>query len=278
MPAQAIYNGTGQVTEDLLEWREMQARWHEWGVFCPLYRAHGQWPEREPWNIDSEGSPAYEAILAADRLRYELMPYIYTMAARVHFDDYTIMRPLVMDFTDDPKARSISDEFMFGDAILVCPVYTYKARSREVYLPEGSGWYDAHDDFRYYRGGQTLKAWAPYDHSPRYWRSGQIVPTGAAVESTAELQTDLTLTIFTGSDASYCLYEDEGTNYNYEKGRFSRIGMTWNEYARTFTLAEREGKFKGMPKKRNFTVRIVSPDGVRQQSAVYDGTSATLYF
>ena len=276
MQAQTLFNGTGQVTEDLIEWREMQARWHEWGVFCPLYRAHGQWPEREPWNIDAEGSPTYEAILAADRLRYELMPYIYTMASRVHFDDYTIMRPLVMDFTDDSRARATSDEYMFGDAILVCPVYTYKARSRFVYLPAGSNWYDANNDYRYLRGGQTIMAMAPYEYCPRYWRAGQIVPTGSPVESTADAQDDLTILVFTGENASYSLYEDEGTNYNYEKGKYSRIGFTWNEAAHTFSVAAREGKFKGMPKKRNFTVKIISPSGVREAAIAYDGSPAEL--
>ncbi|MBO4605367.1 MAG: DUF5110 domain-containing protein [Bacteroidales bacterium] len=278
MQAQALYNSTGRVGDDLLEWREMQARWHEWGVFCPLYRAHGQWPEREPWNIDSAGSETYEAILAADRLRYELMPYIYTMAARVHFDDYTIMRPLVMDFTDDARARTISDEFMFGDAILVCPVYTYKARSRQVYLPAGSDWYDANDGYYCYHGGQTITAAAPYEFCPRFWRSGQIVPTGEAVESTAEPQNDLTLLVFTGKNASYSLYEDEGTNYNYEKGKYSRISMDWNEESRTFVIGDREGKYKGMPKKRIFTVKIVSPGGVLEKSVAYEGASTTLNF
>ena len=278
MQAQTLFNGTGQVTEDLVEWREMQARWHEWGVFCPLYRAHGQWPEREPWFVDAEGSPTYEAILAADRLRYQLMPYIYTMAARVHFDDYTIMRPLVMDFTDDSRARTISDEFMFGDAILVCPVYTYQARSRQVYLPAGADWYDANDNFRCYRGGKIIMAPAPYEYCPRYWRSGQIVPMGEAVESTAEPQDDLTIMVFTGKDASYSLYEDEGTNYNYEKGKFSRIGFEWNEAGRSFTVCAREGKFKGMPKTRVFTVKVVSPLGIREAAIAYDGTETTLNF
>ena len=278
MQAQALLNGTGQITEDLIEWREMQARWHEWGVFCPLYRAHGQWPEREPFMIDAEGGQTYEAILAADRLRYELMPYIYTMAARVHFDDYTMMRPLVMDFTDDSKARTISDEFMFGDAILVCPVYTYKARERQVYLPAGSDWYDANDNYRFYSGGRIINARAPYGYCPRYWRSGQIVPTGPAIESTAEPQNDLTITVFTGQDASYCLYEDEGTNYNYEKGKFSRIGFEWDDGSRTLKIAARQGKFKGMEKKRNFTVKIVSPAGVKVSETQYDGQATTLTF
>ena len=278
MQAQALLNGTGQITEDLIEWREMQARWHEWGVFCPLYRAHGQWPEREPFMIDAEGGQTYEAILAADRLRYELMPYIYTMAARVHFDDYTMMRPLVMDFTDDAKARTISDEFMFGDAILVCPVYTYKARERQVYLPAGSDWYDANDNYRFYSGGRIINARAPYEYCPRYWRSGQIVPTGQAIESTAEPQNDLTITVFTGQDASYCLYEDEGTNYNYEKGKFSRIGFEWHDGSRTLKIAARQGKFKGMEKKRNFTVKIVSPAGVKVSETQYDGQATTLTF
>ena len=141
--AQKLFDATGKVNSDLMEWRELQVRWHEWGIFCPIYRAHGQWPFREPYNLAPEGDPTYEAILSADRLRYALMPYIYSMAGRVHFDDYTIMRPLVMDFTDDATALGTDDEFMFGDAFLVCPVCEYKSRSREVYLPEGL-WYDWH--------------------------------------------------------------------------------------------------------------------------------------
>ncbi|MCR5276514.1 MAG: DUF5110 domain-containing protein [Bacteroidales bacterium] len=277
--AQRLYDRTGEVSPDLEEWREMQARWHQWGVFCPLYRAHGQWPYREPWNIAPEDDPAYRSILDSDETRYILMPYIYTMAARVHFDDYTIMRPLVMDFTDDARARATSDEYLFGDALLVCPVYTYRARSREVYLPQGSDWYDAYDNYRCIRGGTQLDAPAPYGHIPLYWRSGQIVVSGSCIQSTAEVQTDLTIRIFSGADADYRLYDDNGTDYDYEKGAYSWIPMHWDEAARALHFDASEGSWPGMPEKYTFTVLLVTPDGTSLPQIVsYDGRAQSLYF
>ena len=277
--AQQIFDHTGKVTPDLVEWRELNVRWHQWGVFCPLYRAHGQWPFREPWNISPKGTPSYQAIVDCDNFRYRLMPYIYTMAARTHFDDYTIMRPLMMDFTSDPVARGISDEFMFGDAFLVCPVYEYGARSREVYLPEG-GWYDLNDNDRYLEGGRPITAKAPYEYIPLYARAGQIVPMGPIVQSTAEtLNCNIRFVVYAGADASYCLYEDDGVSYAYEKGSFSRIPVKWDEAAGEFTIGAREGSFEGMATERNILVQLVSPSGVRFAEPVkYDGTEMTVKF
>ena len=123
------------------EWQELQTRWHQFGTFVPLFRTHGQAPARELWNIADEGSEAYESILWYMRLRYRLMPYIYSLAGAVHFDDYTIMRGLPMDFPDDPEVRDLSDQWLFGPALMPAPVYEYQARSRGVYFPAG-GWYD----------------------------------------------------------------------------------------------------------------------------------------
>lgn len=260
MRAQSLYNSSKTVNEDLREWRELNARWHEWGAFTPLYRSHGQWPEREPWRLDPENGATYKAITESIRMRYRLMPYIYTMAAMVHFDDYTIMRALVMDFPNDKQVTNISDEYMFGNALLVCPVYEYGARSRDVYLPSGCGWYDAHS-FKYYDGGNRITAEAPYEHIPLFWRSGQIVPMGQDIQSTAESQDELTIEIFGGKNASYTLYEDEGNNYGYEQGLFSTIPMTWDETNRTFTVGPREGSFPGMKENRTFKVRLTSAEG-----------------
>jgi len=276
MAAQTLYDRAGVVSEDLKEWRELQARWHQWGVFCPLYRAHGQWPTREPWNIAPESDASFKSIVKHDQMRYILMPYIYTLAGRVHFDDYTIMRALVMDYTADKATWGISDEFMFGDAILVCPVYEYKARSREVYLPAGNGWYDLHDGFRYYEGGKSIKAAAPFEYSPLYAREGSIVPTGELIESTAEAQTDLTVYVFTGKDAQFSLYEDEGVNYNYEKGSYSNIPMTWNEAEGTLTIGERAGSFEGMPESRNISVVFVGKNGTSKAACAYNGAAVTI--
>ena len=278
--AQRIFDRTGIENEDLKEWRELQTRWHQWGVFCPLYRAHGQFPLREPWNIAPEGHPAYESIVETDRFRYRLMPYIYTLDSRVWFDDYTIMRALVMDFTDDPVARNVSDEFMFGDAFLVCPVYQYGARSREVYLPEG-GWYDYNDDLKYFEGGRSITAPAPFEYSPVYVRAGSIVPTGMPVEYTAQEQSgNIRINVYAGADADFSLYEDDGLTYAYEQGGYSNIPMTWDDKSRTLTIGDRTGGFDGMQETHHFLVCLCTPDGAAHdpQPVLYDGKSVTIQF
>ena len=272
--AQQIFDYTGEITPDLEEWREMQVRWHQWGVYCPLYRSHGQWPAREPWNIAPEGDPSYVAIVRTDRTRYQLLPYIYTLAARVHFDDYTPMRALCMDFASDPEALEISDEFMLGDAILVCPVYEYGARSREVYLPKGSGWYDSFDG-SYHEGGSRFVAEAPYDRIPVFCRSGQIVVSGPdGIESTADAgDGSLNVFVYPGEDASFRLYEDDGLTYDYEKGEYSFIPIDWNEAESEVVIGEREGSFPGMIGERTVNVIVV---GKGIQSITYDGNKTTL--
>ena len=274
--AQKLFDRTGDENADLKEWRELQARWHEWGVFNPIYRSHGQWPAREPWNIAPEGTPAYEAICSAIRLRYSLMPYIYSMAARVHFEDYTVMRPLMMDFTADRKARGTGDEYMFGDAILVCPVTEYGARSRSVYLPEGSGWYDT-SDLKYFEGGQTVEAEAPLERIPTFIRSGQILPTADPVSSTAQRQDDIYLDIYAGADAALQLYDDNGLDYSYEKGQYSRIPVSWNDSLRMLEIGSRQGSWEGMPDRMTFTVRVITPEGASQQlSLEYSGARISI--
>ena len=277
--AQSIFDATGKVTPDLIEWREMQTRWHQWGVFCPLYRAHGQFPLREPWNIAPEGDRTYNAIVETDQFRYRLIPYLYSLAARVHFDDYTIMRPLMMDFAADSKACSISDQFLCGPAIMVCPVYEYGARQREVYLPEG-GWYDLNDNMKYIEGGSTFTADAPYEFIPLYIRAGQIIPMGPAVQSTAEtLNANIRIEIFAGADAEFCLYEDDGLTYDYENGEFSRINFKWCEETRTLTIAKREGSYKGMDEVRHFLPILFDRNGSKLGAPVtYDGNEATVQF
>lgn len=275
--AQRLFDHTGEENEDLKEWRELQARWHQWGVFCPLYRAHGQFPYREPWNIAPEGHPAYETIVAQDRLRYRLMPYIYTLDSRVWFDDYTIMRGLVMDFTDDPVARNTDDEFMFGEAFLVCPVYEYKARSREVYLPAG-GWYDFGSG-RFFEGGRSLVADAPFDSIPVFVRAGSIVPMGPDIEYTAQKQDgSLYLHVYAGKDGSFTLYEDDGLTYAYEKGEFSRIPLNWDDSERTLTIGAREGSYKGMYETRTIHAVLTTPEGAEDIDfqVQYDGNETTI--
>lgn len=174
----AKYLEAGEENDDLKEWRELNTRWYQFGAFAPLFRAHGQWPFREVYNIAPEDHPAYNSIVKYTKLRYNLMPYIYSLAGKTYFDDYTIMRPMVMDFTADLNTRNLKDQYMFGPAFLVAPVYKYGARDREVYFPAGETWYDFYTG-KAVKGGQTLKVDAPYETMPLFVRGGSIVPAGA---------------------------------------------------------------------------------------------------
>ena len=247
------------------EWRELQTRWHQFGTFVPLFRTHGQWPRRELWNIAPEGSKAYDGILWYMRLRYRLMPYLYSLAGKVCFEDYTIMRGLPMDFPDDHKVRDISDQWMFGPALMPCPVYEYKARSREVYFPEG-GWYDFYTG-EYIHGAQSQEVPAPYERMPLFVRAGSIVPFGPEIEWSDEKPAEeIRLYIYAGADASFTLYEDDGLTYGYEKGRYSTIPIAWNESSRTLTIGKRDGSFPGMLASRSFHVVVADPS----HPAAYD--------
>ena len=240
------------------EWQELQTRWHQFGTFVPLFRTHGQYPRRELWNIAPEGSQAYESILSYMKLRYNLMPYLYSLAGAVHFEDYTMMRGLPMDFPGDPKVRDLSDQWMFGPALMPCPVYEYKARSREVYFPEG-GWYDFYTG-AYIAGGQTLTADAPYERIPLYVRAGSIIPFGPDMQWSDEKPADnIRLYVYAGRDADFTLYEDDGVTYGYEKGAYATIPIHWDDASRTLTIGARKGSFPGMLESRTFTVVVVDP-------------------
>ncbi len=243
---------------DKKEWQELMTRWFQFGAFTPLFRSHGQFPYREIYNTATESEPAYQSMLYYNKLRYRLLPYLYSLAGKTYYDDYTLMRALVMDFPSDPAVTKIGDQFMFGNALLVNPVYTYQVTSRQLYLPAGQGWYEL-ESGRYLAGGQTITAEAPYERLPLYVREGSILPTGPALQYSDEKNPDpITLHIYAGRDASFTLYEDEGTNYNYEKGAGSHIEFRYDEAAKTLTIGPRRGSFKGMLAKRQFRVRLIS--------------------
>jgi alpha-D-xyloside xylohydrolase len=240
--------------ETLNEWRELNARWFQFGAFCPIFRSHGQYPFREIYNISPEGHKAYASMVYYTRLRYRLMPYIYSLAAKSFHDDYTIMRGLVMDFNNDPQGRNVPDEYMFGSALLINPVTTYKATSREVYLPAGQGWFDLYTG-KYFPGGKMLNAEAPYDKIPVFVKEGSIIPAGPEIQYTAEKPADpVTLYIYTGKDADFNLYEDEGVNYNYEQGNYAVIPIHYDSKNRALTIGKRKGEFKGMITARKFEI------------------------
>ena len=256
--AQQEFDKTGKENADLKEWRELQARWNQFGCFVPLYRTHGQWPTREVWNIAPADHPAYKTIVAYDKLRYRLMPYLYSMAGMVHLKDYTMMRALVMDFNGDDNVLDIKDQWMFGPALMACPVGKYEQYSRNVYLPKQKGWYDFYTG-KYYAGGQTILADAPFDKIPVFVPEGAILPVGPEMEWSNQKKAELIdLYVYAGKDGSYTLYEDEGTNYNYEKGKYATIDFQYNDAQKTVTIGARKGSFDGMLQKRRFNVVLVN--------------------
>ena len=261
--AQQEFDKNGTENADLKEWRELQARWNQFGCFVPLYRAHGQWPLREVWNIAPADHPAYKTIVAYDKLRYRLMPYLYSMAGMVHLKDYTMMRGLVMDFNGDEKVLDIKDQWMFGSALMACPVGEYQKYSRNVYLPKQKGWYDFYTG-EYHAGGQTIVADAPYDKIPVFIPEGAILPIGPEMQWSDEKKPELIdLYVYAGKDGSYTLYEDEGTNYNYEKGKYAVIDFKYDDARKQVTIGARKGSFDGMLQKRRFNIILV--DQKKQQ-------------
>ena len=260
MQAQGFYNQTGVENEDMKEWRELQARWSQFGTFIPLFRVHGQWPTREIWNLAPENHPCYQSFVYYDKLRYRLMPYLYSMAGWVHLKDYTMMRGLVMDFNGDREVLNIKDQWMFGPAMMACPVGYYKARTRSVYFPKQTGWYDLYTgDF--IQGGQRLIVDAPYERIPVFVREGSIIPFGPEIQYCDEKPAELiNLYVYAGKDGQFQLYEDEGVNYNYEKGKYATIDITYDDASKILTFGKRKGQFDGMLKQRRFNVVLISKD------------------
>ncbi len=269
---------------DLAEWRELNLRWFQFGAFAPVFRSHGEFPFREVWNIAPPGHPVYDSLVAYNRLRYRLMPYIYTLAADTWHRDGTIMRGLVMDFPHDPRVRNIKTQYMFGPAFLVSPVVEYRARSRKVYLPAGAGWYDFASGTRH-EGGREIDAAAPLDRMPLYVRAGSIVPVGPQVQYTGEKPAaPLTLFIYTGADGSFDLYEDDGESNGYERGEYARIPLRYDDASGTLEIGARVGGFPGMVAKRRLNVRWISSatknagdlDAPADTGVEYDGTAVKL--
>ncbi|MGN6370699.1 MAG: TIM-barrel domain-containing protein [Phycisphaerae bacterium] len=256
------------------EWREMNARWFEFATFVPMLRVHGEAPFREMWLFGGEGSPCYNAQLKFDKLRYRMLPYIYSLAGAVTQNDATIMRPLVMDFPNDKRARELSDEYLFGPAFLVSPVTEYKARSRSVYLPEGT-WYDFWTGAAL-DGGRDIDAEAPYNAIPLHIRAGSIIPFGPDLQYTGEKKADpLTLYVYAGRNGDFTLYEDDGLTYQYEKGAFSEIPISWNDANQKLTIGKRQGGYPGMLQKRTIHVVFISKNRPVGYESPADGKTVT---
>jgi alpha-D-xyloside xylohydrolase len=283
---------------DDLGYRELYARWFQIGAFLPIFRAHGTDTPREIWRFGSPGELVYDTLVKYLCLRYRLMPYTYSLAGQVTHQDYTMLRVLPFDFRHDPDTYDIDDEYMFGPAFLVCPVTKpmYFAanstpleeveKTRSVYLPSGSDWYDFWTGKRY-AGGQTVSADAPLETMPLYVRSGSIVPIGPEIQFTGD-QPDapIELWVYPGQDGGFTLYEDEGDNYDYEQGSFATIHIAWNDSTRQLTLDHRQGSYPGMQVSSMF--RVVIADGkpfdplvvetTQAREILYDGRSTVVEF
>lgn len=252
-------DGSKAKPEDIAEWQEMNLRWFQFGAFSPLFRSHGEVVKREIYNLAPEGSPTRESMVWYLKLRYRLMPYIYATASDTHFNSGSIMRGLVMDFPKDEKVKDIRDQYLFGSAMLVAPVYAHGARERSVYLPKGAAWYDYFTGQRH-EGGKTITVKAPETQMPLLVKAGAIVPMGPVTQYVDEKpDAPITLKVYTGASGQFSFYEDDGVTEAYRRGEFTRIPLRYDEHTGTLSIGAREGQYKGMVGKRTFRVHFVRP-------------------
>lgn len=237
---------------------ELYVRWMQFAVFTGMMRSHGTNTPREIFLFGDRGDWAFDAQEKAINLRYRLLPYIYSAAWDITSKGGSLMRPLFADFVEDKRVANISDEYLFGHSILVAPVIE-KGTNRSLYLPAGSGWVDFWTG-ELQDGGTELQREVPMDIIPIYVKEGTILPVGPTVQYALESSwDDLQIRIYPGANGEFVLYEDEGDNYNYEKGCYSTIRMTWDNQKKCLTFHPRYGSYTGMLEQRCF--RIVLVDG-----------------
>ena len=284
------------------QFQELYVRWMQYGLFNPVFRSHGADTPREIYQFGSKGEPIYDAIESTINLRYTLIPYIYSLAWQVSKNDASYMMPLFAYYPNDAKTQTLADEFMFGKSILAAPVvspqYTEEKiikidemtgwdkqetgsaksypsvdfsvkKTAEKYLPKGDNWYYFWDN-KLYTGGKTVTVETTIDHTPIFVKAGSIIPFAEVAQNTVEQHFDtLTIKIYPGKDCTFELYEDEGDNYNYERGAYSIIKFVWNDKANILSIDERYGSFKGMLQKRTFNV--VRADNGKTADIQYNG-------
>lgn len=273
------------------DYRELHVRWMQFGAFTPMMRSHGEGYPREIYQFGEKGNPTYDAIEKYIRLRYHLLPYLYSISWEVTSQQSSMMRALVMDFASDKQALDINDEFMVGKSLLVSPVtepmyWKNKqsgaktmmvedfsiVKSKEVYLPKGADWFDFWTG-DYMPGGQKVAKEVPLDILPLYVKAGSIVPWGPAVQYADEKKWDnLEIRVYEGANGEFVLYEDENDNYNYKNGVYSTIRFSWNNKKKTLTIEDRKGSFPGMIANRTFNIVFVnSEQGIGAElSVAYD--------
>lgn len=289
-------------------YQELYVRWLQFGTFNPMMRSHGTDVYREIYKFGKKGEPVYDAIEKMIGLRYSLLPYIYSTSWEVSNRQSSFMRALMMDFVDDRKVWDINDEYMFGKSILVAPIthaqYTPEAvvkvseeegwnrdgakktktdvavdfmetKSTNIYLPAGTLWYDFWTNEKH-EGGKEITKETTLDVIPLYVKAGSIIPVGPQVQYATEKPWDhLELKVYAGANGNFILYEDEFDNYNYEKGVYTEIPISWNNTSRKLTIGARKGAYEGMLKNRKFTVTL--QDGT-QKNVDYNGKAISVKF
>lgn len=240
------------------KYQDLYVRWMQFGTFCPMMRSHGTEVPREIWNFGKRGDWCFDAQEKMIKLRYRLLPYIYSTSWDVSHNDGTFMRPLLMDFTADKNTYEKGGEYLFGRSILVAPITRPEVTEWSVYLPEGADWWDFWSNQKQ-QGGQIVNRPVSKDILPVYIKAGSILPFGPQVQYSTEKNWDnLEIRIYPGADGTFTLYEDENDNYNYEKGAYSTIRFYWNDKARNLTIEDRQGEFPGIMKNRKFKVILVN--------------------
>lgn len=244
--------------------RELFTRWFQFGTFCPIFRIHGK-GERALFSNNWDAKTK-EILLNYDNLRYRLLPYIYSLSAKVTNDNYTIMRALAFDFRNDAAVCNIKDQYMFGPAFLVNPVTEQlyskagadgSEKTRKLYLPKTATWFDFWTG-KTLEGGQAIDAAAPIETMPLYVRAGSIVPMGPFSEYATQKPADtVELRIYPGADGKFEVYEDENDNYNYEKGQYAKFSFSWDDKRKTLTVSDTKGSFPGMLKHRVLNIVLV---------------------
>ena len=302
-------DGTGSAPRNP-QYQELYVRWMQYGLFCPVFRSHGADAPREIYQFGKKGEPIYDAIESTIRLRYRLLPYIYSTAWQVTSANESYLRALTYDFASDKNTWNLGSEFMFGRSILATPIldpqYTEekifkedamsgwdkkdakieklkegktdfsKEKTTTKYLPKGANWYEFYTE-KLYKGGRNVTFTTTIDRTAMFVKAGTILPLAPVMQYAQQSQWDnLDIIVYPGSNAVFTLYEDEGDNYNYERGIYSTITMKWNDSQRTFTVETRQGQFPGMLQNRKFNIRIAGTEAVKTVDYNGNAVSVTL--
>jgi alpha-D-xyloside xylohydrolase len=287
-PGEALAPDPGDTGSTDLGFHELYTRWMQYAVFLPVFRSHGTDAAREIWRFGEPGNRFYDAIADAIRLRYRLIPYLYSLAAQVTNSGASMMRALALGFPADTRTHDLTDQYLFGSALMVCPVVRpmlYGSGStpledvqqtREVYLPAGHDWFDFWSP-AVQHGGQTITADCPLDRIPLYLRAGSILPLGEVMQHTSERpDASYEFHVYTGADATFALYEDAGDSYAYESGDCAIVDLRWTETTAQFTLAARRGSFPELLRERLCNVILHSAGASERHTLLYTGAAITI--